>query len=165
MCIHIISAVENVYFYYFYFACLVVVYHLFSLIQARAWGHIWFWPNSALFGTTGPFRPILPPPQGLFLLLDRLGEPFETLWIFLVPSCGFFGTFGFDQTRPILAPQWPFGQRLKKKILEIFGKNRWTLYALKIEVLVKTSSNFVAYLRCKRSLTQILSWCQSIMTS
>ena len=51
-----------------------------------------------------------------------------------------------------LNPIWTGG----KKILEIFGKSRWTLYAPKIEVLVETSSNFVCVLMtCKRSLAQV----------
>ena len=59
-----------------------------------------------------------------------------------------------------LGPFWHhmgyFGQRSEKKFSKFSEKSRWTLYALKIEVLVKTSSNFVCLLMIdKRSLRQV----------
>ena len=59
-----------------------------------------------------------------------------------------------------LDPFWQyrghFGQRSENKFSKFSTKSRWTLYALKIKVLVKTSSNFICLLiTCKCSLRQV----------
>ena len=45
-----------------------------------------------------------------------------------------FGTFGFEQTGPILASRGKFRKKVEKN-LEIFRKGRWPLYAQKIELI------------------------------
>ena len=56
-----------------------------------------------------------------------------------------------------LDPFWQYrGQRAENKFSKFSTKSRWTLYDLKIEALVKTSSNFLCILiTCKRSLLQV----------
>ena len=73
----------------------------------------------------------------------------------LVLSCEFLVHSVSTKLGPFLHHRNHFGQR-SKKIAKFSGTNRWTVYALKIEALFKTSSNFVCVLTiCKCCLTQV----------